>query len=348
MKNLKYIFFIISVVTTFSCTTLLEDVKLPYQERIVIQSFISPQDTLLEVKLSRTRPVTGTFLQSEYNRTGFGKPVNGAIIEISDGQKKGIFQFQTLKNSNGIVINPSTGNQISQEISGYFLKSKDFPIVAGRIYTLTAKVPNLPDVTATCTIPDKQLIDNKDFSIIKGTVIDSTLTGWSTSGNSGVRFDRTYWLRQRFDVTVKDYISEENFYAVAYYTRTTFKYNDNGITRTRTEVNQQPYSEFIEDYKQDGGLLNFKKAFVPIGYYYENPKEQGNFNSNPIVNMLSIFVAITDKPYYQYNKSLINSGGINNDDPFSEAVLTYTNIKGGLGVFAGYNMTRVDIDLLKK
>ena len=127
MKNLKYILFIISVIITFSCTTLLEDVKLPYQERIVMQCFISPQDTLLEVKLSRTRPVTGTFLQSEYNRTGFGKPIDGAIIEISDGQKKGIFQFQTLKNSKGMVGDPNTGNQIPQIINGYFLKSKDFP-----------------------------------------------------------------------------------------------------------------------------------------------------------------------------------------------------------------------------
>jgi len=94
--------------------------------------------------------------------------------------------------------------------------------------------------------------------------------------------------------------------------------------------------------------LNFKKALVPIGYYYKNPKEQGNTNANPTANMLSIIAAITDKPYFQYNMALINSGGVNSNDPFSEAILTYTNVKGGLGVFAGYNMTKIDVDLLKK
>jgi len=303
----------------------------------------------LEVKLSKTRPVTGTFLQSDYNRTSFGKPIIGAIIEISDGQKKGIFEFQTFTVAGSSVADTSTGNHVPQTRSGYFLKPKEFPIVAGLTYTLTAKVPNLPDALANCTIPDKQLINNKDFSIIRGSTIDSTLNGLSTSGNSSVKPNKIYSLKQRFDVTIRDFISEENFYAIAYYTQTTTKFIDaKGFTQTRIEVNQQPYSEFISDYKQDGGFLNFKKALIPIGYYYENPKEQGSTNANPTANILSIFVAITDKSYFHYNMALINSGGINNNDPFSEAILTYTNVKGGLGIFAGYNMTKVDVDLLKK
>ena len=347
MKNLKYILLIISVVTTFSCTTLLEDVKLPYEERLVIQSFISPQDTLLEVKLSKTSPATGTFTQNNYNGTGWGKPFNGAVIEISDGQKKALFQFQTITVLGSTVGDPATGNQVPLVRSGYFLKSKDFSIVMGRTYTLIAKVPNFPDVSAICTIPNRQLINGKDLIILKSNTIDSVQNGYSSSSSpSGVITNRYYNLLRRFNVTVKDSPAEENFYAVAYYTREVYQLKDpKGNTVTQINNNQQYFSDFISDLKQDGTILNFKKANIPISSY---STYQNSTNPTPVSNVLSIYVAITDKPYYQYNKALGNSGGINNDDPFSEAVLTYTNINGGLGVFAGYNMTRVDIDLLKK
>jgi Domain of unknown function (DUF4249) len=344
MKKLKYILLILPILTVFSCTTLLEDIKLPYEERLVIQSFISPQDTLLEVKLSKTSPATGTFTQGNYNGTGWGKPVNGAVIEISDGQKKGVFQFQTITNPGGTVGDPATGNQVPQVRSGYFLKTKDFPIVLGHTYILTAKVPNLPDVSATCTIPNKQLIDGKDILVVKGSGIDSVQNGYSST--NGVITNRYYNLSRRFDVTVKDSPFEENFYAVAYYTREVFQLKDpKGNIITQINNNQQYFSDFISDLKQDGKVLNFKKANIPMSSYSTYPNST---NPTPVSNVLSIYVAITDKPYYQYNKSLINSGGINNDDPFSEAVLTYTNINGGLGVFAGYNTTRVEVDLLKK
>jgi hypothetical protein len=344
MKKLNYILFIFPILTIFSCTTLLEDIKLPYEERLVIQSFISPQDTLLEVKLSKTSPATGTFTQGNYNNTGWGKPFNGAVIEILDGQKKGVFQFQTFTVIGATVGDPATGNQVPLTRSGYFLKTKDFPIVSGRTYTLTAKVPNLPDVSATCTIPNKQLIDGKDLIILRSSTIDSIQNGYSST--NGVITNRYYNLSKRFDVTVKDSPSEENFYAVAYYTREIYQLKDpKGNIQTQTNNNQQYFSDFISDLKQDGMLLNFKKANIPISSFSTYPNSA---NPTPVSNVLSIYVAITDKPYYQYNKALGNSGGINNDDPFSEAVLTYTNINGGLGVFAGYNMTRVDVDLLKK
>lgn len=347
MKNLKYILLIFPILTTFSCTTLLEDIKLPYEERLVIQSFISPKDTLLEVKLSKTSPATGTFIQGNYNNTEWGKPFNGAIIEISDGEKKGIFQFQTFTVPRATVGDPATGNQVPLTRSGYFLKTKDFPIVSGHTYILTAKVPNLPDVSATCTIPNRQLIDGKDLIILKSNTIDSVQNGYSSSSSpSGVITNRYYNLIRRFDVTVQDSPSEENFYAVAYYTREVFQLKDpKGNIITQINNNQQYFSDFISDLKLDGMLLNFKKANIPISSYSTYPNST---NPKSISNVLSIYVAITDKPYYQYNKALSSSGGINNDDPFSEAVLTYTNINGGLGVFAGYNMTRVDVDLLKK
>ena len=328
-----------------SCETVVENINLPYEERLVIESFISPQDTLLEVKISKTRPVVGTFPSNQFYG-GFGSEarpiVEGAIVEISDGQKKAIFQLQTIVNSQGVDINPATGESMVQSRRGYFLKAKDFPIVAGKTYTLTAKAPNLPEVSATCTVPNKQLVNGNDITIIGGIAIDSVLD--YSVNNNGTKVDYYSFVR-KYNVTFNDFVNEENYYAIAYYTQKISKYNDGkGGFITQIITQQQSYSDFISDYKQDGKTLNFRQAIIPLGSYSSNPNPQ---NAQVLSNKLSIYLAVTDKAYYQYNKGLINSQGINNDDPFSEAVLTYSNVKGGLGVFAGYNMTKIEYDLLK-
>jgi hypothetical protein len=349
MQKLKYIFPILFILSIWSCETVIENVALPYDERIVVQAFISPQDTLLEVKISKTRPVTGTYPADQFYGSQVYKPLNGATIEISDGQRKANFLLQTISNPNGTEYDQKTGKLVTQTRTGYFLKTKDFPIISGKTYTLIAKAPNLPDVSATCTVPNRKLTESKDFTIIKEN-IDSVKSGGSYS-SSGTILYNYYNLTKRFNITVNDVANEENYYAVAYYSQKVAQYKEyvNEKIVTQYILNQEPGSDFITDYRQDGKVLNFVKAGVNIGFYNDDPKQQNNtYNPQTISHNLSIFVATTDKAYYQYNKSVGSGRSLNNDNPFAEPVLTYSNINGGLGVFAGYNMTRVDVDLLKK
>ena len=71
-------------------------------------------------------------------------------------------------------------------------------------------------------------------------------------------------------------------------------------------------------------------------YPYEGggSTDYGNFNR---VDSVFAYVMQTDYHYYQFHKSVENY--YNSDDGFifSEAVYIYSNIKGGLGVFGGYN-----------
>jgi hypothetical protein len=63
------------------------------------------------------------------------------------------------------------------------------------------------------------------------------------------------------------------------------------------------------------------------------------YPGQPITLVDSAFVYIlqTDKNYYLFHKSIIGYNYHGDDSPFTESVLIYSNIKGGLGVFAGYN-----------
>ena len=348
MQKLKYIFSVLFISSIWSCETVIDNVALPYEERMVIQAFISPQDTLLEVKISKTRPVTGTFPADQFYGSQVYKPLIGATIEISDGVRKASFLFQTIINPMNTQYDEKTGKLVAETRTGYFLKAKDFAIMVGKTYTLTAKSPNLPDVFATCTIPNRKLIESKDFTIIKGNV-DTVQNGGSYV--NGVLKYRNYYLSKRFDVKVNDILNEENYYAVAYYSQKIAQYKDNNTGKIITQytISQEGNSDFINDYKQDGNVLNFQKTGINLGYYSEDPSQQSNvYLPRALSHNLSIFVAITDKAYYQYNKSIGSGRGLNDDNPFAEPVLTYSNINGGLGIFAGYNMTRVDVDLLQK
>lgn len=351
MQKLTYILFSCLIFILISCQTIVEGVDLPYQERLVITSFISPQDTLIEVKVSKTMPTTGKFYYNKpregFDQEGNYLPLEGVTIQISDGQRTVIIPLSEITYSKQLSPDPKKQGQIEYaKRKGYFLKTKDFPIVAGKTYSLVVKAPNLFTATASCQIPPKNLTAS-DYQIAGGDRIDSVVTGYSSSGVSGggIASNRSYTLVKPFTVVIKDFASEENFYTVAYYTRNRYEFKDpKGVSLTNIVVRQEPYSDFISDYKRDGAFLEFIKAKIPVGYYNSNQSQNSQI---PKSITLLVHIAVIDKPYYQYIKAILASGKIDNNDPFSEPVLTYSNVQGGLGVFAGFNTTATTIDLLK-
>jgi Domain of unknown function (DUF4249) len=346
MQKFTYIIFSCLILFITSCQTVIDGFDLPYQERLVVTSFISPQDTIIEVKVSKTARTTGTFFFDQ-PRIGFDIegnyiPLEGVTIEMSDGQRTVIIPLSEITYPKSLGNTSQTQVQIIfAKRKGYFLKTKDFPILAGRSYSLVARANNFPTATASCIVPQRTLIPS-DYQIIGGERIDSVLSGFSTIGGTS---NRNYALTKPFDVLIKDYPSERNFYTVAYYTRSTFENkNPQGITNINIIAKQEPYSDFIADNRRDGQILNFIKARIPIGY--TNFSEDQNFQTPKSVTLL-IHLAVTDEPYYQYLKSISASDMIDNNNPFSEPVLTYTNVQGGLGVFAAFNTTAVTFELLK-
>jgi hypothetical protein len=334
--------FIMTVSVLTSCETVLENVVVPYEDRLVINSFISPQDTLIEVIVSKTKPVTGVETSKNNNNQNYSYDIlQGATVEISDGQRKANLVYKEILNPNRLVYDPKTGKQTVATRPGYFLSTKEFPIIAGKTYTLVVSAPNLPTATATCTIPQKSLVNQQDLEVVY-IGVDSVANGGTYINNQLVA--TSYALNKRYIVKIKDNPSEENFYAVAYYSQKVeqSKGNDGKLYTTPPLNLQEPFSDIVSDYRKNGSVLEFVPLRINVGNTSNN-----NPNSKVILHKVSCFVAITDKTYYLYNKSVGNSNGIYNDNPFAEPVLTYSNINGGLGAFGGYNMTKIEVDLLK-
>ena len=106
--------------------------------------------------------------------------------------------------------------------------------------------------------------------------------------------------------------------------------DDDGKIFTIPPLNlQKPFGDIMSDYKKNGDILSFIPFRINTGSTSNN---NNNPNQKVILCKVSCFVAITDKTYYFYNKSMSDGYGISNNNPFTEPVFIHSNINGGLGV----------------
>lgn len=66
--------------------------------------------------------------------------------------------------------------------------------------------------------------------------------------------------------------------------------------------------------------------------------QTGSMKPSRQIDSLYVFALQGDKHYYHFHKTAKEYEYTGDDFPFSEPVIIYSNIDGGLGVFAGYNM----------
>jgi Domain of unknown function (DUF4249) len=154
---------------------------------------------------------------------------------------------------------------------------------------------------ASCTVPFK-----RNFNLEIDTV-----------RSSDIILDNKYY---RVSIYFNDIQGEQNYYRltcyqVSYNTKTN-KF-PTAIKMTRTE------NEFFNDNGRDGMRTNTELGIVGVS--------KGTDSS-----FLKIYLLNLDKQYYNYYKSINNySSG---EDPFTEPSPIYTNVKGGLGIFAAYTV----------
>jgi hypothetical protein len=250
------------------------DVKLPQVEsKLVINSFISPQDTVIKVGVTLSQPL--------YNNSNSGQifDVNNAVVQISDGV-----------NTKTLNFDPA-GNY-------YSISTAQFQISVGVTYNLTVSTPDGKYVTATTSIPEP----------------NSTLTYTSRYLNDPNETDaysiNAYW---------NDTPGSEDYYRVLYFNKYIY-FGD--IDTTYSFL----FSENYSDKNNDGKVLS------------------DNFEVNKMNNSSGeIYLMHATKEYYLYHKALRIAP--NSGNPFSEPVQMYSNVKGGYGIFAGFNQYKLEVFL---
>ncbi|GAB1403071.1 hypothetical protein MASR1M74_02490 [Lentimicrobium sp.] len=133
MRIKNWLISTIGVLLFTSCNQLITEVDPPQSTpKLVVYSVISPQDTLIEVKVYKSHPLfSGTPYQSYENKF---PPLTNATVLLSGAGKSVTLLYDT-------------------ETETYTIDAQLFNITPGGQYELKVMAPDLQQVTAECTVP---------------------------------------------------------------------------------------------------------------------------------------------------------------------------------------------------
>ncbi|MBW6489597.1 MAG: DUF4249 domain-containing protein [Lentimicrobium sp.] len=180
------------------------------------------------------------------------------------------------------------------ELKAFSISAEFFPVIPGKTYNLEVTAPGGYYATATTTIPD--------FEVPEIEILD--IDNISDMGNIAVM------VNFRF----RDIPGQGQYYRVA----PGFLTGDDYYNETYVyEIGLSRGENYITDKNSDGEYFTFRTSEVYTGY-----------NSNV---KIYIRLFVTGESYYNYHRSVSSFEG---ENPFSEPTPVYTNINGGLGLFA--------------
>lgn len=309
----------------FSCESLITTIpesKLPKgTEKVVLHSYITPQDTVILVKLTLSSPLLGI-----YHNNGFGYSVIGQDTVYYTGgviENASITISDSKKQSANIPYIKSAGV--------YMLDASLFPILAGETYTIKAETPK-GTVEATCTVP-------KELCTITTFKIDSIPQPGNTSKTKvfSVNFD---W---------KDIADKANYYSVKASLKTVMlipeKLEGNGpYKKVRAMVKYNGYWDeengqeiYQSDLNRDGTTFSSPNGGIIIDRVLNG---QPGYQFGAIYAGEKITFALevlnTEKNYYDYHRA-VRINNRQDGNPFVEPAPIPTNVKNGLGCFAASN-----------
>lgn len=216
-------FFILLLLTFISCEKETVNVKVPKVEpKIVIQSYISPQDTLLVVHVTHSISIYQKVYLNENNNSN---NIRDAIVTLSDGSNIINLEYSLLNNND----------------SEYTADPDNFPIIAGKTYHILVTTPDGKKASSSCTVPNQS-------PFIYSFKLDS------------ITRDMSYYISKEYYIIVGilDIPNQKNHYRIAGNVRGSHKstFQDEVIDVLR-EIDFKE-KEFFTDKGKEGETIIFK------------------------------------------------------------------------------------------
>jgi len=305
MKHEAKIFGLLLIFTFIfsSCRKIATYVDPPeFVQKLVVNAYLSPDKVnnriFISSNIKRFGEINGNF-----------EPFGNAYLYIYENSKE--VQFDTVRE-----------NYLG---TGYNYLIKNFKFKEGQTYKLKVISDIGLEVDATCKIPLK-----RNFQI----TVDTTFKKTKDEHGSNISL-----LIAKISIT--DFLGEPNFYRLLYLYETyhpAFPYKKHLSFKDVAELKvpgTAEYNAWQNDHVRNDIGLDGKKfilrtiEFQPVSLDYISW-------ADPDSAFLRIYLLSTDKPYYDFHKSLENfSLG---DGPFTEPSFLYNNVNGGLGIFASYTL----------
>lgn len=300
---MKFVLFALLSLLLMSCGSLRNEVSpgtlIGERDQLVVTCYLSPQDTVLAVKVTRSQSVLEDELQAVSSRN-----VVDATVTLSDGSRS--------------VILPYDNTSRPQSLRPYYnISATKMPIIVGRSYTLTVVTPRGERATSTCTIPGAVNLTGVTFDSLQ-------------SGNSQRYFVRARW---------RDEVGRPNYYqttGVFWFTAdcATCPQDTSNVTNrdfTYLSFDDDNRGLFV-DTDMDGAEMISGRAYLNGSNINPGLPFMSRYQKASVtVNLLNV-----EQTYYQFWSAVVRQRRVRNN-PFAEPVIIPSNIQGGLGCFAGYN-----------
>jgi hypothetical protein len=227
MKKIKILLFVSAFSLFFTACEKDADVKLPKVEpKLVLTTFLSPQDTSILVYVKKTRPIFESY--DSYTTDA----VENATVIISDGTSSANLSFDP----NG-ASGYTHGN--------YKISSSLFPISANKTYTITASTPDGKIATGFATVPS---FANVNFAAdVTITTIDSNSTSYNRNYDFNFSWDDIAGSATTYKIIAKR-VSFNTLGIDTFYRYSTY------------------IDDFVNDEGKDGQRLTYKGQYSESGY----------------------------------------------------------------------------------
>jgi len=247
-------------------------VTIDTEPQLVVSAFISPQDSVLQVKVSQSRPVIGIY------PTGEEAEITNATVKLSQGGRTITFTYSA-----------TPGRWI------YEADPTSLPILPGQTYTLVVTTPDGHQVTAACTVPTVEGV----------TISDLKLSARKATMSDGHEYDE-----HTFSYKWQDAPGVENFYQTLTekeskdpQTNNLVRYqlynNDDLFTDERkdgqTFAASERYQVFPGQPNPKPYNLHVCLAVTDRAYYlyHQSIKKQQETNGNPFAEPVLIYSNVT-------------------------------------------------------
>jgi hypothetical protein len=217
---------------------------------------------------------------------------------------QGLFSNWAIKYDPIIRVTISDGSveaQLDTSSTGFVFRSSALAVREGVSYTMKIWKNSGLTAEASCKVPYKRIFNLKVDTI--------RIYNYSPDYKS-----------YKAIIHFTDEPGQQNYYRLACYN----VYYNLKYSKKPTAISlTYPQNEFNDDRGRDGLEINSELANIGVSKTSDS-------------SFLKIYLLNLDKNYYDYYKSInnYNSG----EDPFTEPSPVYSNVKGGLGVFAAYTI----------
>ncbi|MFD1141958.1 DUF4249 domain-containing protein [Larkinella insperata] len=276
-------------------------------KKLVIIGFISPQDTVLAVKVNITRPVT------DANHTkNYGIAPDATVI-LSSG-------------------NRSIQLHYNGKYEYFQADPKKFPIRSGETYRITAQNPAGLQASGTCTVPQPAKLQEVRLDSVED------------SNHRKQYFVRYYW---QDDSQTTNYYQTAGLFAYAKpcpscKTDANAKPEARTVPVLFESAGQR--NTLLTDQAQDGKRLESHRGLLNEAAATSSSADKLNFANLYEKATVKAALLNVDEAYYKYHQALELQKRADGN-PFAEPVLLTNTIQGGLGCFAAYNQAFLTVTL---